>query len=730
MSLTAALQSALTGLGATQVAINVAASNITNANTEGYTRKIANLETVLLGNTNGVAGGVNVASITRRISDNVQLEVRNQSSMLAYNETIYTTVERTERLFGEPSSNLSIAGRLGNLSNLMQSLAIDPNDAVRANQLINNAVTLTSHIRDSAKTIQDLRLDVDTAIEGSIDNINNKLATIETLNRQISKLDIIGLPTGDLEDQRDLAVQSIADELDIRIFKRDHKEIVIYTSTGYRLVDNAVQNLKYDANTSVDPTVSYSEGGFNPISFEDASLASDLTSSFRNGRLKGLIELRDQILPDMASQLNNLATGLMDYINAEHNKGTAYPPPTSLTGTRKINGTDPFYASGGLRIAITDANGNYQDYIDLNLTTITQPGPTSVNTFINAINTATTSMGGVAFSTLGTASIDAATGALKLTALGGSRIAVGDANALATGTENLTGKSLGISGYFGLNDFFTSGLSIGNPTSLTAQTTVTAGQAFSGTGLVRFGVTNASGTVINSFDLNLATLPVGSTITDVVNAINSAVGLTMTATLGTDGKLRLKADNPTEAIELNLLHPPATETVTGKNFLNYFDFLDPRHVSMTMDVKSNLKDFPQQIARGALNNPVLTAPTADPVSAVTPGDSSTIQAMGDSFNANTVFRPTGNISGLTTNITNYAALFVADNARINATAKSNYEQQSNLLGELKLRQSSVSAVDIEQEMASLVQLEQAYNAAAQVVRVTSEMFDQLATILN
>lgn len=723
MSLTLALRSALSGLSASQIGLDVTANNITNANTEGYTRKVAQLKSQVIGN-QSVGGGVTVAAITRNISESLQLETRNQATRLAEDNARFSFLDRIQGIFGAPSANSSLTARLTEFTNQLESIAVNPNDPVRHTELLSLGRTLANQVRSNAGSLQELRADVDRELETSVSAVNNAIDEILQLNEKISRNTTMGLATGDLEDQRDMAVNKIAEQLSIRVFRRDNNELVVYTASGFKLVDNSPQYLDYTASAQVQPDTLLEEGGFNQIGLVGSSLPADLTTNMRSGRMQGLLDLRDNVLPDMASQLENISRTLKDTINAVHNQGTAFPPPQSLTGTRTLNGTDSFLASGTLRLAITNSAGAYVDYVDVDMATATAGG--TVNSFMAAVNASTTAVGGVAFSTLGQLSL--VNGKLEVKALGGNRIAIGNASApAATATESVTGRDLGISHYFGLNDFFTSRIDETNPSRLVSADTWRLTDSFVGTGNVRLAVTDAGGAVLNSHDLDLATL--GGTINDLVNAVNTAPGLGMTASIGTDGKLRLVADNSDQSITINLLSPPATETTTGKPFTRFFDFQDTRHSALSLEVRPTLIANPQQITRGTLNTVAITPPITVPIMAVTAGDATNAQALADSLGKNIMFPATRSLNSLSTSLPSYATLFLSASARTVAEFEDTYSNQLSLQKELEARSSAVSGVDIEQEMANLVLLENAYNAAARVVKVTSDMFDQLETLV-
>jgi flagellar hook-associated protein 1 FlgK len=730
MSLDLALHSALTGISVSQVQLDVATSNITNANTAGYTRKQANLSSVTAGGKFGIGSGVTVESITRSVNDSLALEIRKQTSKLAEYSAKQDYAQRTESIFGSVASQTSLTANITDLINRFSSVATDPNNPISQVELINLARDLANQINTASTRIQDLRKDVDTEVSNSIKAVNTALNNINDLNGKISKNVVMNVGTGDLEDQRDLEVSKVAEQMDIRVFTRGNKETVIYTNDGTKLLDNTAQTLQYTPVSSIDPTVTQADSGFDNIDFANSSLATDLTKSFRTGRLKGLLDMRDTVLPNMASQLENISSTLQNIVNGISNQGTAYPPPQSLTGTRILNATDPFYATGQMRIAITDSAGNFSDYVDLDLSTITSPAPKTINDFISAVNASTTAIGGVAFNTIANVSLDA-NGKMNFAALGAKKIAIGlAAGQTVPATEQVTGKNFNVSQFFGLNDVFVSSLSESNPVKLVSNNTFTLTSPISGTGKVRLGVTDAAGVVQSSFDLNLAALPV-ATVGDVINEINGAA-IGITASLGSDGKLYLKANSANQGVEVNLLSPAATDTASAENFVQFFDLRDPRHTATSIQVNQALVNAPQLLTRGKLNNQVITLPIPvnAPIAAITAGDGTIANAITNAFDANSTFLPTGDISGVQTSLTSYASLYLGNNARINSQYTDNYDNQKSLTGQLQLQNSATSGVDMDSELASLTQIQNAYSASSRVIKVVSDMFQELSNLVG
>src|SRR5690606_18060540 len=102
-----------------------------------------------------------------------------------------------------------------------------------------------------------------------------------------------GIPAGELEDQRDLALATLTREMDVAAFKRSDGSLAVYTKTGLMLADSTAVTLTHDASNAMAPGMALGSG-IDGINLNGV----DITGAIGNGRIAGLVELRDKILPD------------------------------------------------------------------------------------------------------------------------------------------------------------------------------------------------------------------------------------------------------------------------------------------------------------------------------------------------------------------------------------------------------------------------------------------------
>jgi flagellar hook-associated protein 1 FlgK len=83
----------------------------------------------------------------------------------------------------------------------------------------------------------------------------------------------------------------------------------------------------------------------------------------------------------------------------------------------------------------------------------------------------------------------------------------------------------------------------------------------------------------------------------------------------------------------------------------------------------------------------------------------------------------GGLEAKSVTMATYAADIIARSAVQAASAEQSATRDRALADELDFRAAAVSGVNLDEEMARMVQLQQAYSTAARLVAVTEELFD-------
>jgi flagellar hook-associated protein 1 FlgK len=720
-TLTLALHTAKSGLLANQSALDAVSQNIVNVNSEGYSRKIVQMEQRVVG---GAGAGVQIGEVARRVDEHLLKSFRLETSTYHQYESQVDFYERVQDLFGSPGDNTSLTHVFSSFTAALESLATQPDKSSDQSEAVIQGQNLTQLLQSMSTDIQDLRQQVDKSIGEIVDRINVIIANIGNLNDQIVRNSAVGLDTSDLRDKRDLALNEMSEYVDIRYFFRGDGDAIVFTSGGRTLVDNIPATLSHSVAGNVAATTTHAEGDFGGIYVGDATESNDITNEIRDGALKGLITLRDEILAGLQSQMDEFAAELRDTINQIHNRGVAFPGLQEMTGTRTFvdsaTSTLTFSGTADTRIVLTDADGN-------------QTATTTVRTLI-----------GGASDTIDNIAADIETW-LQANAGGGSTCEVDgsgklvitlgdtsqylsfrdetsstagstqqdaslsfDVNADATVDETVSGFSF----FFGLNDFFEDGL-----TDNIWETDILA-DTYKFSTSATYAFRDSAGQMASTVTIN-----VNDTIDDVVTAINN-LGIDVTAAKVPDGTgYRLRISHGSGA-DLSIYKTAGAGTPLASAG---FKIADVR-VGSTLDVREDMKSQPSLIARGTVLWDATRGVTGEYFTAA--GDETVVNAMAEQMTSTNAFDAAGGLSGATMTFGEYTSkivAFAAEKAKANET---NSDYQQALSESLRNKSETVSGVNLDEEMAQLIIYEQAYAAAARVVTVIQSMFDSLSQAIG
>jgi flagellar hook-associated protein 1 len=421
---------AFSGLSAAELQISLASSNISNADTPGYTQKNANQSSVVTG---GTGTGVAITGISSNVDRLLLKSLIGATSDLGSANVTNSVLSELQQLFGSASSSgsatsgTSLANSLASLESALSSLAGTPSSVSLQSAVVSALDDVAAQLRQTSSGVQTLRANADQDISSSVGSINKDIQQIADLNKLIKQGTASGQPTADLEDQRNTALEDLSSFMNVSYFTTSGGDLQVFTASGQPLVDSAAHMLSYTPATTVTASSTYASGGFSPISVNGIDITSQITS----GKVGALVTLRDKTLPAAQDQLDQLAQQLKSSLNAVSNQGTSLPPPASLTGSASV--PDALSATGKVRIAVVGQSGNLVSYQDIDLSQFT-----SVTALANAI-----SGSGL------TASVDAS-GHLSITAT-----TAGDGIAINEMTSSVGSNGPGFSDYFGLNDLVT-----------------------------------------------------------------------------------------------------------------------------------------------------------------------------------------------------------------------------------------------------------------------------------
>lgn len=275
MSLSLTLNTALTGLQTQQAALQIVSSNVANATTDGYTRKIADSSARVI---DGLGVGVELGAIRRNVDSALMRDIRDTLSLIGAETVMEPYFNRMQDLFGAPGDNSSISATITDLAAAMEALAATPEGPTQRTEVLNAALDLVRQIDSMSAQLQTLRTDAERQIGGTIDEINSQLQSIADLNDEIKIRLAAGDSVAELADKRDVALDKLSELISIQTFERSSGEVVIFTEQG-TLLDSFPSFLSHTTAPILAASTSY------PTDIDGISLNNrDITTTVRGAR--------------------------------------------------------------------------------------------------------------------------------------------------------------------------------------------------------------------------------------------------------------------------------------------------------------------------------------------------------------------------------------------------------------------------------------------------------------
>ncbi len=293
-----------------QTAINLTGTNIANANTSGYTR-----QRPVFGALNP---SVEISKIERVYDKFLGAQINEQMHNLGYGEARRDELDRIEMTFNETDGG-GINELLNKFWSAWEDLSANPSGQAEKQALVSVSQSLTSMFHSYSNELFSVQNDVNTQIPFLVDQINNYASDIADINAGISHTEIKGASESglnSLKDERANLLSELAGIVDFHYIENSNGSISVFLSNGMPLVEGD-QKWELDVVTKNHA----SNPSFYDVVFKDDPDKEVINSVITNGRLAGSLEIRDSTVEGYLSDLNTLASEIVDKINDQHQLG-------------------------------------------------------------------------------------------------------------------------------------------------------------------------------------------------------------------------------------------------------------------------------------------------------------------------------------------------------------------------------------------------------------------------
>lgn len=304
------------GLLAFQRALTTTSHNISNSNTEGYSRQRVGMGTQtpeFIGV--GYAGtGVRVMEITRNFDNFLTTQLRNQTSNNERYTAFYDLASQIDNMLADQNSGLG--PMMDEFFAATQGVADNPNSIPARQVLLTSAESLSDRFHYLDQRLRDLNTRVNQQLDAGVYDINTLASGIAQMNEDIAlaRGAAGGADPNDLLDRRDLLINQLSELVDIKTVEQNDGMVNIFIGTGQGLVvgkDTLSLSVEYDELVQGKASVMLGEG----------SGSVDISRLLSGGKIGGTLDFANTILDESRNSLGRIAVGISEQFNEIHQLG-------------------------------------------------------------------------------------------------------------------------------------------------------------------------------------------------------------------------------------------------------------------------------------------------------------------------------------------------------------------------------------------------------------------------
>lgn len=304
-----------------QTALQTVSHNVSNKNTEGYSRQRVEMQAteptgfgkLRMGN------GARATTVTRINNAFLEKQVEREGNVLGQKDSKAQMLMRVEQVFNE-QMNKGLNKFMGEFFNAYREMSNSPENLALRNLVKESADFMTKDFQRVHGQLTKIQGEADFQIATEVAEINGITREIAQLNDKISTVELNALEANDERDRRDLLIKQLSEKINIRYGESEDGVMTVTAGNTAVLVSGSQQR---DLLVAPSAARQGKRDGSVDIFYKssDISAPASITSQITGGRLGGLLEIRDQFVNQTLEKVDELAYTLAGEVNRAHKSG-------------------------------------------------------------------------------------------------------------------------------------------------------------------------------------------------------------------------------------------------------------------------------------------------------------------------------------------------------------------------------------------------------------------------
>ena len=272
------------GLYASQAGLAVTTDNVSNANTDGYSRQTVTQTAVTpaaVYNSSAVLGnGVEVTSIDQERDSFLDQRYWTENSRLGEWETKSSTLTEIEEIMNNTTDSTGFSTIFDEFYSSLETLKTNPSDSATRESVQEYGDAICQYLNETATRLTEIQEDLNMSVKTTVDQINSYAEQIAELNQRISSVTATGGNANTLKDQRVVLVDSLTELTGCTV--TTNEDSLTIQLGGATLVDGERYN-------QLSVTSDSANSDYYAVQWDNTGEAATITG----GTLKATLDLRD-----------------------------------------------------------------------------------------------------------------------------------------------------------------------------------------------------------------------------------------------------------------------------------------------------------------------------------------------------------------------------------------------------------------------------------------------------
>lgn len=331
----AGLNTMYRGIVTNQLSLDTVGHNISNADTDGYSRQKVNqaaTNALQYNTTYGsvmVGSGTDALSLTRARNVYADKQYWKENATQSYNEAKQTNYDKVEAIFND-TSNAGIQNALEEFYKAWVDLSANASTTSNRTTVIEQAKVFIDRMNTANTQMRDQIIANYDDMKINIQKVNDLSDQIVELNKNIAAIEATGTHANDLRDKRDLAVDEFSSLVNVTVYEDSQTGMYQLVSNGVSLVSGlSALHLQMEEPGIANKTYGLTD---YTLTIKETDTLFVPTDGILKGQLDNITEDKSYM-----DKLTNMATFLLTTFNEQHRSGYGLDGNRTDVGKTDIN---------------------------------------------------------------------------------------------------------------------------------------------------------------------------------------------------------------------------------------------------------------------------------------------------------------------------------------------------------------------------------------------------------